>query len=123
MKIQMMNAKQLISALAVAAALSVNAYAADVVTTGDTSTIGQWYGRAGGLAGSDRVSGLATSNTKIGVSYDADVAARTNMPRAQATGHDVGVSYDADVATRTNMPRNSTTNPAKAAGIEGAKSN
>jgi len=36
----------------------------------------------------------------------------------------VGVSYDADVAARTNMPRGAdAAGQAKAAGIEGSKSN
>jgi hypothetical protein len=68
---------------------------------------------------------LSTSGSKIGISYDADVAARTNMPRGEAaTNGQVGVTYDADVAARTNMPRGQdAAGQSKAAGIEGAKSN
>ncbi len=119
-----MNAKLLISAIATAAAFAANAHAADVVTSGDLSTVDKWYGRAGGLTDADRVGGLKTGSTKVGISYDADVAARTNMARGQATHTEVGVTYDADVAARTNMPRaGDSTGQAQAAGIEGAKSN
>jgi len=119
-----MNTKLLISVAAVVAALSVNAVAADLVTSGDTNTISQWYGRAGGLVGSDRVSALAAGSNKVGVAYDGDVAARTNMPRAQAGNGNVTVTYDADVAARTNMPRgNLDFQPRKAAGISAPKAN
>ncbi|HTS53815.1 MAG TPA: hypothetical protein VMH26_11115 [Burkholderiales bacterium] len=119
-----MKTKLLISAIAAAAAFAVNAHAADVVTSGDVSGIDKWYGRAGGLTDADRVNGLKAGATKLGISYDADVAARTNMPRAQATHNEVGITYDADVAARTNMQRgNAPTDQPKAAGIEGAKSN
>jgi hypothetical protein len=119
-----MNTKLLISVIAAAAALSFNAYAADQVTTSDADTIAKGFGRAGGLAGSDRVSGLKAGGTQVGVAYDADVATRTNMPRAQGTAQSVGVSYDADVAARTNMPRGGDAQyPSKAAGVEGTKAN
>jgi hypothetical protein len=118
-----MNTKLLISVVAAASALSLNAVAADLVTSSDTNTINQWYGRAGGLAGSDRVSNLAAGTNKVGVVYDADVAARTNMPRAQAGNGNVAVTYDADVAARTNMPRGSLTFQPQQAGINGAKTN
>ena len=119
-----MNTKLLVSAAVLGAVLSVNAFAADLVTTGDVNTVNQWYGRAGGLAGSDRVSNLTAGTTKVGVAYDADVAARTNMPRAQATNGNVSVTYDADVAARTNMPRGNLDYHGKAAGINGgSKSN
>ena len=119
-----MNSKLLISAIAAAAAFAVSAHAEDVVTSGDLSTIDKWYGRAGGLTDSDRITALRAGPTKVGISYDADVAARTNMARGQATHNQVGVTYDADVATRTNMQRggDAAAQP-KAAGIEGAKSN
>ena len=119
-----MNAKLLISVIAAAAAFAVNAHAADVVTSGDLSTVDKWYGRAGGLTDADRVSALKAGTTKVGISYDADVAARTNMARGQATHNQVGVTYDADVAARTNMPRTGdAAGQAQAAGTEGAKSN
>ena len=119
-----MKTKLLIPAMALAAAFAVNLQAAEVVTSGDVNAIGKWYGRAGGLTDADRVTGLTTSTNKVGVAYDADVAARTNMQRAEATHNQVGVTYDADVAARTNMPRGQdTTGQSKAAGIEGAKQN
>ncbi len=119
-----MNTKLLISAIAAAAAFAVNAHAAGVVTSGDVSTIDKWYGRAGGLTDTDRVTALKGGTTQVGISYDADVAARTNMARDQATHNQVGISYDADVAARTNMRRGEdAADQAKAAGIEGGKSN
>jgi len=118
-----MNAKLLLSAVVTAAAFSVNAQAGNLVTSGDVDSMSKWYGQAGGLAGSDRVTGLHTGANKVSVSYDPEVAARTNLPRAQATNGDVGVSYDADVAARTNMPRGQATAPARAAEITGPKSN
>jgi hypothetical protein len=119
-----MNAKLLISAMAAAAAFAVNVHATDVVNSGDLNTVNNWYGRAGGLTDADRITGLTAGKSRVGVAYDADVAARTNMSRAQATHNQVGVTYDADVAARTNMQRGvGDTGDAKAAGIEGAKSN
>jgi hypothetical protein len=119
-----MNTKLLISVIAAAVALSFNAYAADQVTSSDANTIANGFGRAGGLVGSDRVSGLKAGSTQVGVSYDADVATRTNMPRAQGTASTVGVTYDTDVAARTNMPRGGDAQyPSKAAGVEGTKAN
>ena len=103
--------------------LSLNAYAADQVTTSDPSAIANGYGRAGGLAGSDRVGRLKTGSTQVGVAYDADVAARTNMPRGQVSPTTVGVSYDAEVAARTNMPRGGSQSPSQSAGVEGHKAN
>jgi hypothetical protein len=121
---EVMNTKLIISAIAVAAAFAVNAHAADVVNSGDLNSVDKWYGRAGGLTDADRVTGTAVGANKVGVAYDADVAARTNMQRNQATHNQVGVTYDADVAARTNMQRGGdTAGQAKAAGIEGSKSN
>jgi len=108
-----MNRKSLLSAIALATMLAGSAYAADIVTTGDVSNVDKWYGRAGGLAGSDRVNGLRPGDTKVGVSFDQDVAARTNMARERTTGQ-VGVSWDRDVAARTNMQRESTPSSATA---------
>jgi len=102
-----MNAKHLFWAFTMAAALSAPGYAADVVTSGDVDSMGKWYGNGGGLVGSDRVTGLHTGSTKVGVGYDADVAGRTNMQRSQAQPANVGVTYDPDIAARTNMQRGS----------------
>jgi hypothetical protein len=118
----LMNSKFLFSAIAVAAALSGSAYAADIVTTGDLSTTDKWYGRAGGLAGSDRVHGLHAGDTKVGVVFDQDVAARTNMARERTAGQ-VGVTWDRDVAARTNMQRDSTVTPSSTATVPGPTHN
>jgi hypothetical protein len=121
---KIMNVKLLISAVAAAAAFATNVHAGEVVNSGDLNTVDKWYGRAGGLTDGDRVTGLAAGTNRVGVAYDADVAARTNMPRDQATHNQVGVTYDADVAARTNMQRGTgDAGQSKAAGIEGAKSN
>jgi len=118
-----MRTKLLLSAIAAATAIAANAYAAEVVTSGDLSTVDKWYGNAGGLQGTDRVMYLNASRTKVGIAYDKDVADRTNMQRGAATHNEVGVTYDADVATRTNMSRGATPTGKSTAGIEGNKSN
>src|SRR5512145_2077762 len=105
-----LRSKLSVLVLAAAAALSVGVASAqsDAVKSNDIGTIDKSYGRAGGLVGSDRVKGLrahASSNASLGVSWDAEVAARTNMPGDRAAGAGVGVSYDQAVAERTNMPR------------------
>jgi hypothetical protein len=120
-----LRTKLITSAVAAAAALSMNvASAADTgtVTSSDLHDIDKWFGRAGGTVGSDRVSALKAGSKSIGVSWDQDVAARTNMSRERADSATVGVSYDQEVAARTNMRRGAT-GPVKAAGVEGAKAN
>ena len=118
------NTKLFVSAMAVAAAFALNVHAADEIHSGDLSSMSKWYGNAGGLTDADRATGLTVGASKVGVAYDADVAARTNMQRSEVSKRNVGVSYDADVAARTNMPRGQdTTGQSKAAGIEGAKQN
>jgi hypothetical protein len=97
-----------VSALALAAVLGANAWAADDVRSTDTQTIEKSYGRAGGLAASDRVAGLAAGTQPIGVTYDTEVAARTNMSTDRPSAGQVGVTFDAEVAERTNMQRGST---------------
>jgi hypothetical protein len=93
-----------VSALALAAGFTNMALAQDVRST-DQQTIEHWYGRAGGLTGSERITGLTAGNRPIGITYDQEVAARTNMSIDRATGRNVGVVYDEEVATRTNMQR------------------
>jgi len=118
-----MNAKLLVSFIAIASALSINASAAEVVTSSSADTIAKSYGRAGGLTDADRVSWLQVGTARVGVAYDADVAARTNMQRTQSDNGTVGVTYDADVAARTNMQRARVEPPSKAAGVVGPKAN
>jgi hypothetical protein len=69
--------------------------------------VGQWYGRAGGLVGSDRVANLRGNikSAEVAITYDKDVAARTNMPSDRTEGAPVAITYDKDVAKRTNMGR------------------
>jgi hypothetical protein len=118
------NTKLFVSARAVAAAFAVNVHAAGVVTSSDPNTIDKWYGRAGGLTDAERITGVTVGTSRVGVAYDADVAARTNMQRGQAANGKVGVSYDADVAARTNMPRGGdAAGPSTAAIVIGTKSN
>ena len=69
-------------------ALSIGAAFAggDTLRTGDADTMGQWYGRAGGLTDTDRVTVFgkpATGNQQVGITYDKDVAERTNLPRGE----------------------------------------
>jgi hypothetical protein len=95
---------------AVTCALSIgSAFAGgDTLRTGDVDQMSHWYGNAGGLQGSDRVTFLgknATGNEKVGISYDKDVAQRTNMQRESASSKEIGIYYDKDVAERTNLPR------------------
>jgi hypothetical protein len=94
----------------------------DTLSTGDVDSMGQWYGRAGGLVGSDRVMALGKApagSNRITITYDKDVAQRTNMQRDSADNGNVGIAYDKDVAARTNMPRGEKPEPIKAAGAQG----
>jgi hypothetical protein len=97
--------------LAAALAGSIFASAAGavgpVLKSGDISQVGQWYGRAGGLVGSDRVANLRgnTTSAEVAITYDKDVAARTNMPSDRTEGAPIAITYDKDVAKRTNMGR------------------
>ena len=78
----------------------------DALRSGDPITMEKWYGRAGGLVGSDRVMALGKSSAdRVGISYDADVAKRTNMQREGTAKSEVSITYDKDVANRTNMQR------------------
>jgi hypothetical protein len=98
-----------LSALAVSAAVTGLALADDVKSN-STQTLEKFYGRAGGLTDSDRVTHLTAGNQPVGVTWDRDVASRTNMSvdRPAVVGG-VGVTYDPDVAARTNMQRGSST--------------
>lgn len=112
--------------VAVAALSAAGAFAdSSVLKAGNLSTADHWFGRAGGLVGSDRVAALAgnASNPGIGVAYDRDVAARTNMAVDRTTDQSVTVTYDRDVAARTNMGRSNDTAPVQSAGAPAAKTN
>jgi hypothetical protein len=108
-------------AVVVAAGVGNTAIAAGpTLKSGDIAQAGLWYGRAGGLVGADRVAHLEGSiaSAQVAVSYDKDVAARTNMSSDRAGGTSVGISYDADVAQRTNMPRGQEAEPIQSAKIK-----
>jgi hypothetical protein len=94
--------------------------AAEILTVSDPASMGQWYGRAGGLVGSDRVMAVAqaaNAGSPVRITYDKDVAERTNMPRQEAANGAVTITYDRDVAARTNMSRgDNTKQPTKAVG-------
>ena len=95
-------------ALAAAATLTAGTAIGDdsqVLNSGDVESMSKWYGRAGGLVESDRVSAARASGAKVGITYDKDVAERTNMTREPADGKSIGISYDKDVAERTHMTR------------------
>jgi hypothetical protein len=117
----------LASALVAAAMLAAPAAFADstTLTSGNLSTVDHWYGRAGGLIGVDRLAAVpsAVTNPGITITYDRDVAQRTNMPLDRSSGAGVTVTYDRDVAARTNMGRSHDAEPVQAAGIPGAKAN
>ncbi len=121
------RSKLLASAVVAVAMLGTTAAFAEstVLKAGDLSTANNWYGRAGGLVGAERVAALRPNETNpgIGVSYDRDVAARTNMSVDRITGQGVTVTYDRDVAERTNMGRASDPAPVQAAGVPAAKTN
>jgi opacity protein-like surface antigen len=99
----------------------------DAVVTTNPESIGQGYGRAGGLVGSDRVMAIGKTGVgqqAIGIGYDKDVAERTNMKRGEAPDAVLGVTYDKDVAERTNMQRGAKPEPAtKSVGVPGQSSN
>jgi hypothetical protein len=94
----------------------------DALSSGDVDSMGQWYGRAGGLVGSDRVMAIGKASgdgNRVIIAHDQDVAQRTNMHRDAADNRSVGIAYDKDVAARTNMPRGEQSEPIKAAGVQG----
>ena len=94
----------------------------ETLRSGDPITMEKWYGRAGGLVGSDRVMALGKSSAdRVGISYDADVAKRTNMQREGTAKGDVSITYDKDVANRTNMQRD--VPPVQSAGQPGTPHN
>jgi hypothetical protein len=103
------KSKWVVIALALAGGLVADAAiaAGPTLKSGNISQVGMWYGRAGGLVGPDRVAHLEgnATNTEVAVTYDKEVAARTNMASDRDSNAPVTISYDKDVAERTNMPR------------------
>ena len=105
-----------IDALSIGSAIA----GSDVLKSGDVDQMSQWYGNAGGLQGSDRVTvlGRSTSGAKdVSITFDKDVAQRTNMQRESASTGTAGIAYDKDVAERTNMQRDQKSAPVQAAGV------
>src|SRR5262245_13001717 len=105
------------------AMLSIGSAMADeTLRTGNPQTMDKWHGRAGGLVGADRIEAISkVTGDRVGVSYDQDVAKRTNMPREGAGKNEIGITYDKDVANRTNMPRG--VSPPQSAGTAAAPNN
>jgi hypothetical protein len=77
-----------------------------LVMSGRVADMDKWFGRSGGLVGSDRVAGLRSGGRKpVDVTYDQSVEARTNMPVHPAGGQQhVLTTWDEGVARRTHMP-------------------
>lgn len=105
-----MQVNQKLNWISVAIALVIAspiAMSADMVRGGDPSQMELWQGRAGGLVHSDRVTHLRApvAGAEVEVTYDKDVAQRTNLPREEGDLKQLAVSYDKEVAERTNMPR------------------
>ena len=87
------------TALTAALALTglISATAAEV-HTGNTDAMAQWYGRAGGLVGSDVVSeskARQQGGQAVQVSFSPALAEWTNMPRNQAQVGPVTDSFGA----------------------------
>jgi hypothetical protein len=79
-----------------------------VLKSSNPSQFDHWYGRAGGTTGSQRIDTLHAVElppANVSVTYDKDIAARTNMQRDGVSDQAIGVTYDEAVAARTNMER------------------
>jgi hypothetical protein len=121
MKLKRSSISQSAVGIAIAALSIVSEVALgdDTLRSGDVLNIDKWYGRAGGLVGSDRVMAIGKSSAdRVGITYDADVAKRTNLPRDGTAKGDVSITSDKDVANRTNMQRD--VPPAQSAGSAAA---
>ena len=74
--------------------------------SGRVADMDKWFGRSGGLVGSERVAGLRSGDRKpIVITYDKSVEARTNMPihQAESQPEHVLTTWDEGVAKRTDM--------------------
>jgi hypothetical protein len=60
---------------------------------------------AGIVASAFALGASAEDLSKVKITFDKDVAARTNMQRPDGDTSTLGVSFDQDVANRTNMGR------------------
>jgi len=84
------------AAAILATALWASAADSAPVRGGDVSAMGNWYGRAGGLAGSDLVSKPATpepDQQSVKVTYDKTIIDYTYLPRGQLHEGPVADSY------------------------------
>jgi hypothetical protein len=82
------------TAMLAASAIAPAAY----VHTGDSGMMAKWYGRAGGLVGSDVVRELSATQQagkSVQVNFSPDWAAWTNMPRGEANVGPVTDSFGA----------------------------
>jgi hypothetical protein len=100
----------LAAALLVACAAGISTAQAQgpVLKSSNPAHFEQWYGRAGGEVGAERVETLnapAVPPASVSITYDKDVAARTNMQRNSVDNKEIGITYDQAVAERTNMER------------------
>ena len=116
------NMKVQVAVAAVLGLLSVGSAVAgsDILKSGDVEQMGQWYGNAGGLQGTDRVMVLgksAAAGKEVGIAYDKDVAERTNMQRNQVPSGTATIIYDKDVAERTNSQRGQKSTAIQEAGV------
>jgi len=103
---QMNAANTLGRRLALAAAITLSGFywsavGAAVVHGASTDAIEHSYGRAGGLVGAEEVSEPATweGSPPVAVSFSADLAQWTNMPRSQAQEGPVKDSSDAPASS------------------------
>ena len=99
-------------ALALAAMLSLTGKAVHaegpVLKSSNPNEFSHWYGRAGGTTGTERIDSLNEATLPppgVSVTYDKDIAERTNMQREGVDNKDIGISYDQGIAERTNMGR------------------
>lgn len=124
-----MTARNTVFAAAILAAASLSAATAlaepNTLKAGDVSTMDHWYGRAGGLVGAQRIASLHADadNPAVTVTYDREVAERTNMPLERSSGEGVAITYDREVAARTNMERIHEDQPMQAAGVRSSRNN
>src|SRR5262245_17800808 len=117
-----LNLKVQVAVAAVLGVLSIGSAVAgsDILKSGNVEEMSQWYGNAGGLQGTDRVMVLGRSTAggkEVGITYDKDVAERTNMSRHEVPSTSAGIAYDKDVADRTNLPRAQKSTPIQEAGV------
>jgi hypothetical protein len=100
------------AALALAVMLSLTSKAVHpegpVLKSSNPNQFDHWYGRAGGTTGTNRIDTLNEATfppPNVSLSYDKDIAERTNMQREGVDNTEIGIAYDKGIAARTNMGR------------------